>query len=191
MKRAVSYLAIFCFVISAQAQDEKQVYIKGNIASFPLLIMNFGKEKEINKRLTYQTDFFLSPWKSVYGRHARVLMGTIEGRYYFDESFKNFYVGANVGASVFDITKWNYFYSGNYQKGFNYFFGGVVGYQFNWEDRWNIDIFVGGGNQQAQYKQFMKGENGKEIRLDNAKGWNRSGEWIPYRGGIMLSYKLK
>ena len=50
-----------------------------------------------------------------------------------------------------------------------------------------LDVFLGGGNHQAFYKDYSltTGE-----RVDKAKDYNKSGEWLPYRGGVMVSYRI-
>jgi hypothetical protein len=50
-----------------------------------------------------------------------------------------------------------------------------------------LDCFVGGGNHQGFYKGYniITGE-----RYEKATNYNKSGEWLPYRGGVMVSYSL-
>ena len=48
-------------------------------------------------------------------------------------------------------------------------------------------VFLGGGNSQGFYKGYYLNSN---IRYEPAEKYNKSGEWIPYRGGVMISYKL-
>jgi hypothetical protein len=50
-----------------------------------------------------------------------------------------------------------------------------------------IDCFLGGGWHQGFYKGYdlTTGE-----RYDKAKNYNKSGESLPYRGGVMVSYKI-
>lgn len=172
------------------AQQEHSVYIKGNGLLIPVGIVNIGAEYQLNHRYTVQADMLISPWKSFRGNHLQIYMGHLEGRYYFDQAFKHWYLGANVGAGIFDLTKWNYLDSGKFQRGFNYMLGATGGYQFNWKENWNVDVFLGVGTSQGFYHGY---ENTPPsfTRYDKAKGWNKSGELIPYRGGIMISYKIK
>lgn len=172
-------------------KPNKSLYIKGNIATMLITMPNIGLEYQLSPKYTLQGDIFISPWKSIRGNHAQVYMGHIEGRYYFKEVFNGWYIGANAGLSVFDIAKWNYLNTGKYQRGFNYMLGGVIGYQYQWKERWNLDFFIGGGTSQGFYHGYKKDENGEIIRYEEAPGRNRSGEWTPYRGGVMISYKLK
>jgi len=178
--------------INAQEQNsEKSVYLKVNAPFLPIGILNAGLEHQISKKYTVQADVFISPWKSFAGRHAQVYMGHLEGRYYFQEAFKHWYLGVNGGFGVFDLTKWNYSGTEKFQRGFSLMLGATVGYQFQWKERWNIDIFAGGGTSQGFYHGYENVPPDSFVRYEGAEGWNKSGETIPYRGGIMISYKLK
>ena len=68
--------------------------------------------------------------------------------------------------------------------------GAAVGYQLQWAERWNVDFFLGGGTSQGFYHGYEKKEEGIS-RYEKSAPWNKSGEWIPYRGGVMISYKLR
>jgi hypothetical protein len=52
--------------------------------------------------------------------------------------------------------------------------------------RFMLDCFRWEGNQQGFYHGYYisTGE-----RYETAKNWN-SGEWLPYRGGVMVSYRI-
>lgn len=187
-------LLLLSFSVScafAAAQNDQQLYLKANVLALPVGIVNIGAEYQLKPKYTIQGDILISPWKSFGGNHAQVYMGHLEGRYYFNEAFRHWYVGVNVGAGVFDLTKWNYVGSQKFQRGFTFMFGATAGYQFNWKDRWNLDVFLGAGTSQAIYHGYEHIPPDSFIRYDKARGWNKSGEFIPYRGGLMLSYKIK
>ena len=190
--------------ISENTETEKSLYIKGNALFIPIGIINVGAEYQVTQNITMQGDLFISPWKSFSGHELEYYMLGFDGRYYFKEAFKGWYLGANISVSAFKLQKWNYwnddYYfdeelnqptnhinSNLYQKGYSVIIGAVGGYQFKIGDRWNMDIYAGVGNSQDFYKGFDRttGE-----RYDKAVKWNKSGEWIPYKGGIMLSYKI-
>ncbi|MBT0549145.1 DUF3575 domain-containing protein [Riemerella anatipestifer] len=196
----ILFLGLVTLISAQPAQEEtsttkpKSLYIKGNILTLPLSIINGGLEYQLASKYTIQGDILISPWKSAFGNHMQIYMGHLEGRYYFKKAFSGWYVGANAGAGVFDMTKWNYLDTKKFQRGFNYMIGAVVGYQYQWRDRWNIDFFLGGGTSQGFYHGYEPSEKPPHFlkRYENhPSNWNRSGEWIPYRGGIMISYKLK
>ncbi|MCP2037738.1 DUF3575 domain-containing protein [Chryseobacterium sp. HSC-36S06] len=191
----------------AQQQDStsKKLYVKANAVFLPVGVLNAGLEYQLSKKMTLQGEVFISPWKSFAGKYAQVYMVGADTRYYFTEAFKHWYVGANLSFARYKIQKWNYWkdipsqfspespiYSMEdlYQDGFSFFLGAVIGYQFKLNENLNMDIFLGGGIAQSYYKGFHK-YLGVRYDTDPDRTYNQSGEWIPYKGGIMISYKLK
>lgn len=175
----------FCF-----SQDASALYVKGNILLAPIGILNAGLEYQLAPKYTLQGDFLISPWKSFAGRHAQIYMANAEGRYYFKEAFSKWYIGANVGGAAFDLTKWEYTGTHKFQRGFNFLVGASVGYQLKIKESVNLDFYLGAGTVQSFYHGYEE-VDGQLVRYEDASGLNRSGEFLPYRGGIMLSYKLK
>ncbi|PKF74096.1 DUF3575 domain-containing protein [Chryseobacterium sp. PMSZPI] len=183
-------------------ENEKSLYIKGNAVFAPIGILNVGVEKQISPKYTLQGDVFISPWKSFAGHELQIYSVSFEGRYYFNEAFKHWYIGANIGLSAYNLQKWNYWNnnaeitetgeiiinSNRYQKGYSVALGITGGYQFQLSDRWNLDLYATIGTSQGFYKGYDR-STGK--RYDGAEKLNKSGEIIPYRGGVMISYKLK
>lgn len=108
-----------------------------------------------------------------------------EFRYYPRESGGGLFVGAHIGGGAFNLQKWNQ--NVGFQEGYTLLFGLTLVYQFYLIDRLNLELFLGGGSQQANYKGYSL-ETGE--RTDGATNYNKSGELIPYRGGVMLIYKL-
>ncbi|PIF46869.1 uncharacterized protein DUF3575 [Chryseobacterium sp. 52] len=189
--------------LTAQEQEqEKGLYIKGNALLAPIGVINVGVEKQLTSKITLQGDVLVSPWKSFAGHEMQYYSLSVEGRYYFNQAFSRWYVGANIAVSAFNLQKWSYwsdnpttddlgrtFITSNlYQKGYSFILGVTAGYQFKLSDRLNMDIFATVGSSQDFYKGYDRptGE-----RYDVAKKFNKSGEIIPYRGGVMISYQLK
>ncbi|WP_080780101.1 DUF3575 domain-containing protein [Chryseobacterium phocaeense] len=190
-------------IFSAQEQEqEKSLYLKGNALFAAIGVLNIGLEKQISQKYTLQGDVFISPWKSFAGHEFQYYSVSLEGRYYFNEAFSRWYIGANLAASAFVLQKWSYwsdnpyinsnnetFITSNlYQKGVSFIVGVTGGYQFKVSDRWNIDVYATVGTSQDFYKGYDR-VSGK--RYESAQKFNKSGEFLPYRGGVMISYKLK
>ena len=192
MKKILSTLAIGGFSVLGLAQ-ENETYIKANLATLPAGIVNVGIEHQLSEHFTGQADVLISPWKSLAGKPLQIYMAHLESRYYFDKAFNKWYIGVNIGGAKYELQKWNYVGKFAYQRGYNLMFGGVVGYQFNVKENWNVDVFLGGGSSQSFYNTFTKDQYGTESRYftDTADKYNKSGELIPFRGGIMISYKIK
>lgn len=174
-------------VLLFSIQTQSQTYIKANAFTTLLTIPNLGLETSIGKNSTLQFDVLASPWKSVNGKPRQFYTFTSEYRYHFKENYDGFYVGANVGVSRFNFQKWNYLNTDMYEKGFGYFMGATIGYQVKLNEKFMLDCFLGGGWHQGFYKGY-KISTGE--RYEKAQHYNKSGEWFPYRGGVMVSYKL-
>ena len=182
--------------------SDKGIRLKANALFLPIGIVNVAGEFQVSKKVTLQGDLFVSPWKSFSGHELQYYSASFEGRYYFKEAFNGFYLGVNVGTSIYTLQKWNYwpdepFINDNgdvytksnlYQKGYSILVGGTAGYQFRLSDKWFMDIYGTLGTSQDFYKGY---ERGTGKRYDTATGYNKSGEILPYRGGIMITYKLK
>jgi hypothetical protein len=205
-KTILLFSIVSCFLGNAQNQDSavsKKIYVKANALFIPVGILNAGVEYQLKEKITVQADVFISPWKSFAGKKLQIYMMGFEGRYYFKESFKHWYVGANISAARFIIQKYNYWGNGVfqytpespiynikdiYQDGYAIIVGATLGYQFQLSERWNMDLYLGAGSAQSFYKGYHKYLG---IRYDNdGRKWNKSGEFLPYRGGVMISYKL-
>jgi hypothetical protein len=181
-KRIGSLLvALLCSAATANAQTT----IKVNAVPLALGMPHFGVETRLGGKLTAQLDVAASFWQSFGGPPFEVLMVVPEIRHYFRESMRGPYIGVHVGAAAFRLQKWNYWGTSRYQEGYTVLAGVTLGVAQRITEQWTLDWFVGGGNQQARYRGLDWALGGAEY-----VGLNRSGEWLPYRGGVMLSYAL-
>lgn len=181
-------LLLFTFLLIT-IHLQSQTYIKGNAATALVLVPNIGIETSIGKKSTLQFDVLASFWNSVNGVPMQFYTFTPEYRYHFQEKYNGFYAGANIGGAIYKLQKWNYRkdYPSYYEKGLGYFAGATIGYEKKISDRFMIDVFLGGGWHQGFYKGY---DINTGERYESAKHYNKSGEWLPYRGGVMISYRL-
>jgi hypothetical protein len=182
MKKTLFLLVVF-FTIHSQSQT----YIKVNAFTTLLTIPNVGIETSIGKKSTLSVDVLASLWKSVNGIPREFYTFTPEYRYHFKEKDNGFYVGGHIGASLYNFQKWNYIGTDFYEKGKGYFIGSTIGYKAKINNKFYLDCFIGGGWHQGFYKGYRISDG---TRYETAQHWNKSGEWFPYRGGVMVSYKL-
>ncbi|WP_396185630.1 DUF3575 domain-containing protein [Flavobacterium sp.] len=182
MKKYLTFAFLFISIFS-----QSQTYLKGNAITALVLVPNVGFETSIGKKSTFQFDILASFWSSVNGKPKEIYTFTPEYRYHFHEKYNGFYVGAHIGGSIFNLQKPEKKNTDFHEVGFGYFIGATIGYEKKINDRFMLDFFLGGGNQQAFYKDYSltTGE-----RVDKAKDYNISGEWLPYRGGVMVSYRI-
>ncbi|MCD0471998.1 DUF3575 domain-containing protein [Flavobacterium sp. JAS] len=180
---------LILLVLFFSIQSQSQTFIKFNAATALLAIPNVGIETSIGKKLTFSVDVMASFWQSFDG-HSPMEFYTLtpELRYHFKEKYNGFYVGGHAGPDVYKIQKWNYWDTNKYEHGFGYRLGVTVGYNIKLSDKFLLDVFAGGGWHQGFYHGYYN--DGTPGRYEKAANWNKSGEWLPYRGGVMISYKL-
>jgi len=200
------FLLLIFFSISFFSHS--QTYIKGNATYALFAIPSFGIEVGIGEKTTFQLDATMSFWNSItLGSKSNFQQRPFifnyvfpEFRYYFKEKNDGFYLGAHIGAGMFKLSKNKNYASNNiYQYGYIFFTGITTGYQWKFKERWLLDLFLSGGWSNANYQGFDKDTG---LRYDDdchalglcptniRKGYNYSAQWIPYRGGIMIGYKL-
>lgn len=198
---AVLVYLFFGLFIKAQYQ------LKSNALFLPVGILNVAVEKPVGNKKTLQGEILISPWKSFAGIHLLVGMLTVDGRYYFKNVQKGWYMGPYFSAAAFNLQKWNYMKatpdywapttynddgtikkSEKYQKGYTFILGAVTGYKLPLNEKWGMEFYIGVGNSQGIYKGYYKDT---DERYDIwVKKWNKSGEWLISRGGIMITYAL-
>ena len=168
-----------------------QTELKFNAASALLLIPNVGIEVPISERFSFQMDLSGSFWDSFDGKPLQFTQAFGEVRYYGKNDTSGFFFGGNVGFGMFTLTKYGYD-EDVYQSGRNYYIGASIGYKKRLSDRWALELFLGGGTSQATYRAYSQETRMRvDIPLDEDRNFNKSGEWIPYRGGLMLVYSLR
>ncbi len=184
MKFKIFLISSFLFIT---VQSNSQSYIKANALSALILIPNIGYETALSNHLSFQVDVNASFWKSINGHPYQFVTVIPEIRYHFKETFSGFYFGAHIGGAAYNLHKWNYKALNYRQEGYSYLLGGTIGYQRKISEKFMLEAFLGGGSQQGFYKGYI-GDTG--VRYETAKKFNKSGEWLPYRGGLMVCYKL-
>ena len=188
--------------------SHSQTYIKGNATYALFAIPSFGIEVGIGEKTTFQLDATMSFWNSItlgskpnFQKRPFVFNYVFpEFRYYFKEKNDGFYLGAHTGAGMFKLSKNKSYASSNmYQYGYIFFTGITAGYQWKLKVSWSLDLFLSGGWSNANYQGFDR-DTGERVDDDChelglcptniRKGYNYSAQWIPYRGGLMIGYKL-
>ena len=180
-KKNIAFAIIIIFPLLTNSQTS----IKGNALTALLGVPNFGVEFNLSDKTTFQIDAAASFW-TIDGVPYKFLLLFPEFRYYTKQSRLGFFIGAHIGGGKYKLQKWNH--KNDYQDGYSVFYGLTMGYQFLLSNTWNLEVFLGGGNQQGYYKAYSL-ETGERTDL-GAKNYNKSGEFLPYRGGLMLVYKL-
>jgi len=186
MKKILISLLVF-ITLPAGAQT----YIKTNALYWAVLLPNVGVETRLSNHFTFEGEVNGSLWKSIDDRPYLGMQVMAGGRYYIKESFKGFYVGGDISFDVYEASKWDHWnndYGGiDVQHGVGVYLGVTLGYQMPIGRRWNMDFYAGGGWHHGWYWGDTKMADGSHVMY---AGWNRSGEWIPYKAGVTFAYRL-
>jgi hypothetical protein len=177
---------VVCFVLFfSNVFGQQRVHV--NAATTLLGFPSVGYEKGLGKRFSFHIDAIGSVLNSYNGMPLRFLIVTPEIRYYSKPELTGFYVGGHIGGSTFNLQKYGYENTNYYQKGYNYMAGISIGYVYAVSEKFALEAFVGGGTIQSFYKGY---DASTGERYDSPINFNKSGEWLPYRGGVNLIWKI-
>ena len=198
-KKTTSLLFLLIFTFGA-AQTE----LKFNLASALILTPNIGIEVQLSEKFGYQLDTSATFFDNVEGSPFQTTQIFNELRYYpklkEGKNERSFFIGPHVGYGMFTLRIPKFITSivdtelkeeGSYQSGRNAYYGITIGKKIPLNNNnFNLEIFIGGGSSQSNYKYYNKEGNRIYENPDIEKDFNQSGEELVYKGGVMLTYKL-
>ena len=194
----ISIVLIISSVLNAQTE------LKVNLASALLLVPNIGIEVKLSETLGYQLDTSASFYDNVEGSPFHTIQIFNELRYYpklkEGKNVRSFFIGPHVGYGMFTLKIPKFITSivdtelkeeGSYQSGRNAYYGITIGKKIPLKNKkLGLELFIGGGSSQSNYKYYNKLGNRIYENPDIEKDFNQSGEELIYKGGVMLIYKL-
>ncbi|MBT6689724.1 MAG: DUF3575 domain-containing protein [Flavobacteriaceae bacterium] len=197
-KCIISIILIISSVLNAQTE------LKVNLASALLLVPNIGIEVKLSEKLGYQLDTSASFYDNVEGSPFHTVQIFNELRYYpklkEGKNVRSFFIGPHVGYGMFTLKIPKFITSivdtelkeeGSYQSGRNAYYGITIGKKIPLKNKkLGLELFIGGGSSQSNYKYYNKLGNRIYENPDIEKDFNQSGEELIYKGGVMLIYKL-
>ena len=198
-KKTTTLLFLLIFTFGA-AQTE----LKFNLASALILTPNIGIEVQISEKFGYQLDTSATFFDNVEGSPFQTTQIFNELRYYpklkEDKNERSFFIGPHIGYGMFTLRIPKFITSivdtelkeeGSYQSGRNAYYGITIGKKIPLKNKnFNLEVFIGGGSSQSNYKYYNKEGNRIYENSDIEKDFNQSGEELVYKGGVMLTYKL-
>ena len=199
LKQTTTLLFLLIFKFGA-AQTE----IKFNLASALILTPNIGIEVQLSEKFGYQLDTSATFFDNVEGSPFQTTQIFNELRYYpkltEGKNERSFFIGPHVGYGMFTLRIPKFITSivdtelkekGSYQSGRNAYYGITIGKKIPLKNKnFNLEVFIGGGSSQSNYKYYNKEGNRIYENPDIEKDFNQSGEELVYKGGVMLTYKL-
>ena len=197
-KWVISIFLILSSILNAQTE------LKVNLASALLLVPNIGIEVKLSETLGYQLDTSASFYDNVEGSPCHTVQIFNELRYYpklkEGKNVRSFFIGPHVGYGMFTLKIPKFITSivdtelkeeGSYQSGRNAYYGITIGKKIPLKNKkLGLELFIGGGSSQSNYKYYNKLGNRIYENPDIEKDFNQSGEELIYKGGVMLTYKL-
>lgn len=179
-----------------------QLEAKANVLTSLGLIPNVGVEIQTGQKNSLQLDVLASFWNKLNNSKTPLHINQtfFEYRFYKKNDLSGLFLGTHLGYGMFTLKKPNFAviydpYDGvnydndTYQSGRVAFYGLTFGYKKRLSQRISLEAFIGGGYSMANYKAFRE-----DIRTDIRDNWrtfNRSGEFVAYRGGVMINYNFK
>ena len=198
-KKTIPFLFLLILNLGA-AQTE----LKFNLTSALILTPNIGIEVQLSEKFGYQLDTSATFFDDIEGSPFQTTQIFNELRYYpklkEGKNERSFFIGPHVGYGMFTLRIPKFITSivdtelkeeGSYQSGRNAYYGITVGKKIPLKNKnFNLEIFIGGGSSQSNYKYYNKEGNRIYENPDIEKNFNQSGEELVYKGGVMLTYKL-
>ena len=176
---------------------DAQTYVKLNALYACAGVINPQVEFVISEHSAFQTELVVSPYKKIAGEH-HMLFGIFQNeyRYYFRQHNRGFYIGADAGLQIFDMSKPQF--SGGklslqnrYCKGYGYVLGVSAGYEYRFRERWLLDAFVGFGYFASWYNGYdLDGTLQLHPHGHEHDPFNGSAEWLPTKIGLSIGYRI-
>lgn len=199
----IKYISTF-FVLLSINLNHSQTELKFNLASALILTPNIGIEVQLSEKFGYQLDTSATFFDNIEGSPFQTTQIFNELRYYpklkEGRNERSFFIGPHVGYGMFTLRIPKFITSivdtelkeeGSYQSGRNAYYGITLGKKIPLKNKkFNLEIFIGGGSSQSNYKYYNKMGNRIFENPDIEKDFNQSGEELIYKGGVMLTYKL-
>ena len=195
---------VFSIILVASSFINAQTELKVNLASALLLVPNIGIEIQLSEKFGYQLDTSASFFDNIEESPFQTVQIFNELRYYpklkEGKNIRSFFIGPHIGYGMFTLRIPKFITSivdtelkeeGSYQSGTNAYYGITIGKKIPLKnEKFNLEIFFGGGTSQSNYKYYNKLGNRIYENPNIEKDFNQSGEELIYKGGLMLTYKL-
>ncbi|MFL2666416.1 MAG: DUF3575 domain-containing protein [Flavobacteriaceae bacterium] len=205
-KKLFLLLIMLSSLLNAQNDSlfNTKVEIKLNLTSALVLVPNIGIEVKLSEKLSYQLDTSASFYDNIESSPFHTTQIFNELRFYpklqEGKNPRSFFIGPHIGYGMFTLRIPKFITSivdtelkeeGSYQSGRNAYYGITIGKKIPLKnEKLNLELFIGGGTSQSNYKYYNKLGNRIYENPDIEKNFNQSGEELIYRGGLMITYKL-
>ena len=205
LKKAIK-TTILAVMLIAPYMAQSQIYAKLNTLYACVGIINPQLEFVVGPHSSIVIDPTYSPWKSVKGKHFNFGILQNEYRFYIKREAKGFYVSANTGMHLFDMTRPYLFnkvggkrtfitWEQGFGRGFGVMVGLGVGYTHRFKERWVVDAYFAFDRMWSWYNDYdAKGQINMYPRHEKEPPYpdpfNGSAEWLPSKIGLSIGYMI-
>ncbi len=206
MQKRVLKVVILLAMLATPLMAQSQIYAKLNTIYACMGIINPQLEFVVGPHSSIVIDPTYSPWSSIKGKHFNFGILQNEYRFYIKREAQGFYVSANAGMQLFDMTRPYLFQKvGNKRKfitweqgfgrGFGVMVGLGIGYTYRFKERWVLDAYFAFDRMWSWYNDYdangkinMYPRHQKEPPYPDP--FNGSAEWLPSKVGFAIGYMI-
>ncbi len=211
MKNKLGEFKFILLIIFLGLYSFSQTDVKINLFTAPFLIPNFAFEIPTSKNQSVQLDVLASFWNefSLFNdEHFLVNQTFFEYRWYKNEFNQGLFIGPNIGYGMFTFNKPDWAIvrefpraipvllsehitsNDEFSSGRTFFYGLSLGIKKQVSSNWFLEFFIGAGLTHSWYKGF-KGLVRTDLNNETEyRRFNKSNEWLLYKGGLMLVYRI-
>ena len=202
MGKRVWKIVVVIAMLALPVVGKSQIYLKLNLPYACVGVINPQLEFIVGPHSAIVIDPTYSPWRSINGKHLNFGILQNEYRFYIKREAKGFYVSANAGMQLFDLTRPYLFRNGKvlswepgFGRGFGVMVGFGIGYEHRFKERWVVDAFFAFDRMWSWYNDYdaegkvnMYPNHQKEPPYPDP--FNGSDEWLPSKIGISIGYMI-
>lgn len=190
MKRIWIFFGCFFFLGSIIVHSQT-IGIKTNIPYWGTLTPNLGMEFSLGKKTTFEATGGFNPFTFSDYKFSKHWLAHTEFRYWTCEKFNGHFFGIHALATQYNIGGWNIPFwhlkslkEARYQ-GYGYGAGISYGYQWVLNNRWNLELTLGGGYVHFNYEKFPCTKCGRSLGKDDKNYFG------PTKGALAIIYIIK
>ncbi len=197
-KKNIISLLLVLIVVNSHAQTKEEPESKVNVklnSVIVLGIINPAVEFRVFDKGSVQLEALgiLAPHNFLgTGYPCSLVAAYAEFRFYPKQVFRGFFCGVHTGLAAYRLNK-NILPIFGYKKdpasihvGQAFLAGITAGYSFVLNKHWGLEISLGYGRQFSTYEAYTPQEDGTISHRE----LNGSAEYMPTKGGILISYRF-
>jgi len=190
MKQMWMFFGCF-FSLVCMTANSQTFGIKTNIPYWGTLTPNIGIEVALGKKTTFEVIGGINPFTLSDYKYLKHWLIHTEYRYWTCEKFNGHFFGLHGLAAQYNVGGWDipFWHLKNLKENRyqGYAYGGGISYGHQWllNNRWNLELTLGGGYVRFQYEKFPC------TKCGSSQGKGDKDYFGPTKGAISIIYILK